>query len=68
MGVTIQPVYTTDREGLIRSSSTQIDLGGAFTLRRLSAPRTCDSGSKFMISHILRPHSHKTSHVRYTTP
>ena len=31
-----QPVYTTDREGQIGSSSMQIDLGGAFTVRRAS--------------------------------
>ena len=56
----LQPVYTTDREGRIRSGSTQIDLGSAFTLRRPSALCTCDSGSKFMISHMPRPHSHET--------
>ena len=56
----LQPVYTTDREGRIRSGSTQIDLGSAFTLRHPSAPCTCDSGSKFMISDMRRPHSHET--------
>ena len=62
----LQPVYTTVREGRIRSSSTQIDLGGAFTLCRPSDPCTYDLGSKFMISHMPRPYSHETSQVRYT--
>ena len=38
----LQPVYTTVREGRIRSGSKQIDLGDAFTLCRPSAPCTCD--------------------------
>ena len=54
----LQPIYTTVREGRIRSGSKQIDLGDAFTLCRPSAPCTCDSGSKFMISLMPRPHSH----------